>query len=270
MIYHDPVVVSACVIVLIKYNVVAPRRKLKFAPKAPPLRNPKPEVKTKMIDNDDSVQAKDLSRHFNENSMKARPKGGININGSHSSTSNVVREKKYKEPWDYYSYYPTSLPVRRPYVGNPKTLKEEEFGEVAESRTYDENSSNPTMELGQLEENSEKSMFLIQLPATLPIIKGSAENVLIDDINPDVISYNSLIFSAARKCLLSNSFNLFDEMLQRVLGEFRPSLTTYNVMINGLCKNEYVNNALALFRNLQQHGFIPQILTYNALINGLC
>ncbi|KAE9597661.1 putative DNA-directed RNA polymerase III subunit RPC4 [Lupinus albus] len=200
-----------------QYNVVAPRRKLKFAPKAPPLRNPKPEVKTKMIDNDDSVQAKDLSRHFNENSMKARPKvekkvsasqitfgdgGGININGSHSSTSNVVREKKYKEPWDYYSYYPTSLPVRRPYVGNPKTLKEEEFGEVAESRTYDENSSNPTMELGQLEENSEKSMFLIQLPATLPIIKGSAENVLIDGIRlgvlPDVVTYNTLINAYSR------------------------------------------------------------------------
>ncbi|XP_019458392.1 PREDICTED: LOW QUALITY PROTEIN: uncharacterized protein LOC109358553 [Lupinus angustifolius] len=185
-------------------NAAAPRRKLKFAPKAPSLRKPKPEVKTELVDNDDANQARDLLRRFNENSMKARhkvekkvsasqiafgdggeassfksygfAKGGSNINGSQSSASNVVREKDYKEPWDYYSYYPTTLPeeVRRPYAGNPETLDEEEFGEAAESRTYDENSSNPAMELGLLEENPEKSMFLIQLPASLPIFKGSA------------------------------------------------------------------------------------------------
>ncbi|KAE9592253.1 putative pentatricopeptide [Lupinus albus] len=149
-------------------------------------------------------------------------------------------------------------------------------------------------------------MLLIQLPATFPIIKGSAENVLIDGIRfsvlPDVVIYNTLINAYCRffsfdasyvKCLLSKSLNLFDEILQRgihlyvwsynilmncffkfgkpneanrifmdiVLGEFRLSPTTYNVMINELCKNGYINNALALFRNLQRHGFIPQILT---------
>ncbi|KAE9601595.1 hypothetical protein Lal_00040734 [Lupinus albus] len=180
----------------------APQRKLKFAPKAPALRKPKPEVKTEVVDNDDSVQARDLLRRFNENLMKGRPKvekkvsasqiafgdggeatsvksygfakGGSNINGSQSSTSNAGREKEYKEPWDYYSNYPTTLPVRRPYAGNPETLDEEEFGEAAESRTYDENSSNAAVELDLLEENSENSMFLIQLPATLPTIKGSS------------------------------------------------------------------------------------------------
>ncbi|OIW03473.1 hypothetical protein TanjilG_14698 [Lupinus angustifolius] len=105
-------------------------------------------------------------------------KGGSNINGSQSSASNVVREKDYKEPWvrllQLLSYNSSCEEVRRPYAGNPETLDEEEFGEAAESRTYDENSSNPAMELGLLEENPEKSMFLIQLPASLPIFKGSA------------------------------------------------------------------------------------------------
>ncbi|KAF1872031.1 hypothetical protein Lal_00012252 [Lupinus albus] len=55
-----------------------------------------------------------------------------------------------------------------------------------------------------------------------------------------------------------------------VPGEFHPSSVTYNVMINGQCKNGYVNNALAMFRNLQRHRFIPHILMYNTLINGLC
>ncbi|KAF1879947.1 hypothetical protein Lal_00022855 [Lupinus albus] len=238
-------------------NVVALRRKLKFAPKAPPLRKSKPKLKTKVVDNDDLVEARDLLRRFNENSMKARLKVELH-----------------------------------------KLLLE--IGEVAESKTYDENSSNPTMKLSLLEENPEKSMFLIQLPATLPIIKGSTENVLIDDIrlddipnvvtyntlinaycrfvsfdvgiNSDVISYNSLISSAARKCLLSESFNLFDEMLQRgihlhlgkpneanhifmdiVLWEFRPSPATYNVMINRLCKNGFITQILLMdFASLEE------------------
>jgi len=60
--------------------------------------------------------------------------------------------------------------------------------------------------------------------------------------------------------------HVFKEIVLR--GEVHA--TTYNVMINGLCKNVYVGNGLSLFRNLQRHGFVPQVLTYNALINGLC
>ncbi|KAE9598576.1 putative membrane alanyl aminopeptidase [Lupinus albus] len=46
-------------------------------------------------------------------------------------------------------------------------------------------------------------------------------------INPDVISYNSLISSAARKCLLSKHLNLFDEMLQRGI---HPDVWSYNIL----------------------------------------
>ncbi|KAF1892753.1 hypothetical protein Lal_00042646 [Lupinus albus] len=184
-------------------NVAAPRRKLKFAPKAPSLRKPKPEVKTEVV------------------------------------------QKTFR----LLSYYPTTLPVRRPYAGNPETLEKEEFGEVAESRTYDENSSNPAMELGLLEESPEKSVLpdvvtyntlinayyrFVSFDAGYIVLYGMNEAC----VNLDVISYNSLISSTALKCLLSKSLNLFDEILQK--------------------------------RNLQRHEFIPQILTYNALINGLC
>ncbi|XP_052107539.1 uncharacterized protein LOC127740543 [Arachis duranensis] len=94
--------------------------------------------------------------------------------GSDNSAFSGVREKEYKEPWDYYSNYPVTLPLRRPYSGNPELLDEEEFGEAAESRTLNENSTNPAKELGLLKENPETSVFLIQLPAALPAIKGSA------------------------------------------------------------------------------------------------
>ncbi|KAF1886071.1 hypothetical protein Lal_00021352 [Lupinus albus] len=46
-------------------------------------------------------------------------------------------------------------------------------------------------------------------------------------INPDVISYNSLISYAARKCLMSKYLNLFDEMLQRCI---HPNVWSYNIL----------------------------------------
>ncbi|KAK7265426.1 hypothetical protein RJT34_33046 [Clitoria ternatea] len=198
-------------------------RKVKFAPRAPPRRVPKIEVKTEVVEDTDADQAKDLLRRFNESAKKAKlkaekkgcilkfsdpifcdsfvswalvflsasqiafgyggesttiksygiPRGGSNI--SHNSAFNAgVREKEYKEPWDYYSNYPVTLPLRRPYSGNPENLDEEEFGEAAESKTYDENATNPAAELGLFEENPEASMFLINLPPTLPKIKQSA------------------------------------------------------------------------------------------------
>ncbi|KAK4265623.1 hypothetical protein QN277_026650 [Acacia crassicarpa] len=184
----------------VKVQRAAPR-KVKFAPRAPPRRVPKPEVKTEVVEDADAVQARDMLRRFNENAMRARPKvekkvsasqiafgaGGSSSTiksygtpwvASHSGSSQssafgTVREKEYQEPWDYYSYYPVTLPLRRPYSGNPELLDEEEFGEAAESSTYNENSSNQAMELGLLEENPEPSLFLLHLPSTLPMIKES-------------------------------------------------------------------------------------------------
>ncbi|KAJ6913894.1 hypothetical protein NC651_016220 [Populus alba x Populus x berolinensis] len=88
-----------------------------------------------------------------------------------------LREKEYIEPWDYYSNYPLSLPMRRPYSGNSAILDEEEFGEVSEAATYDENSTNSAVELGLMEENFEASMLFVQLPPTMPMIKRSATAV---------------------------------------------------------------------------------------------
>ncbi|KAF7837917.1 DNA-directed RNA polymerase III subunit RPC4 [Senna tora] len=174
------------------------QRKVKFAPKAPPRRLPKPEVKNEVVEDDGAVQARILLRRFNEGSLKAKPKvekkvsasqiafgvGGasasIKSHGASWGRSNNdgsqtdVREKEYKEPWDYYSNYPTSLPLRRPYSGNPERLDEEEFGEDAETLAYDENSTNQATLLGLSEENPEANLFLLKLPPTLPMLKQPA------------------------------------------------------------------------------------------------
>lgn len=172
-------------------------------PKAPPRRVPKPEVKTEKVENVDSLQAMNLMKQFQERSLKQKitnekkvQKPDIafgpgaaatkpfpswsTINRDQGSSSNGnadapgPREKEYIEPWDYYSNYPVSLPMRRPYSA---ILDEEEFGEVSEAATYDENSTNSAVELGLMEENVEASMLFVQLPPTMPMIKRSATAV---------------------------------------------------------------------------------------------
>ncbi|KAL3586149.1 hypothetical protein D5086_013016 [Populus alba] len=179
------------------------QRKYRFMPKAPPRRLSKPEVKTERVENVDTLHAMNLMKQFQERSLKPKitnekkvQKPDIafgpgaaatkpfpswsTINRDQGSSSNGnadapgQREKEYIEPWDYYSNYPVSLPMRRPYSGNSAILDEEEFAEVSEAVTYDENSTNSAVELGLMEENVEASMLFVQLPPTMPMIKRSA------------------------------------------------------------------------------------------------
>ncbi|KAE9595290.1 putative pentatricopeptide [Lupinus albus] len=85
-------------------------------------------------------------------------------------------------------------------------------------------------------------------------------------INPDVISYNSLISFAARKCL-SKSLNLFDEMLQRGI---YPDIWSYNILMNFLFKLGKLEEANRIFMDIVLGEFRPSPAMYNVIINGLC
>ncbi|KAG7554664.1 DNA-directed RNA polymerase III subunit RPC4 [Arabidopsis suecica] len=171
-----------------------PVRKMKFAPKAPPKRVPKPEVKPEVVENDStSAQASELLRRVNERSLR-KPKadkkvpasrvawmGGVvnstrsnkylsGSNGAYGSTS--TQEIEYKEPWDYYSYYPITLPMRRPYAGDPEVLDVEEFMQAAGNH---EDSLNTAANLGLMEDSGEQKMLFMRLPS-VPLASTPTEN----------------------------------------------------------------------------------------------
>ncbi|CAN1751181.1 hypothetical protein LINPERHAP1_LOCUS4251, partial [Linum perenne] len=190
-----------------------PPKKPKFAPKAPPRRAPKPEVKaekTEMVDN--AERATKLMQQFQERSLRGRNKiekkpqvsqvafgfGGSstlnsyamrryrNMDNNGGNAVPAVAQKEYNEPWDYYSYYPVTLPMRRPYSGNPAILDEQEFGGAGEDTSYDESVPTPaedldllhhTQNFGWQEENVEPTMMFIQLPTTMPVLKTSSTAV---------------------------------------------------------------------------------------------
>ncbi|XP_059318441.1 uncharacterized protein LOC132068765 [Lycium ferocissimum] len=185
-------------------NTTKAPRKVRFAPKGPPRRAQKTVLpKPENIEADvDAAKAEELMQRFNEASMKVKSKAekkgptqvAFGYGGSYSLKSygplkghkaagsmsdggigGQRVQKEYTEPWDYYTNYPVTLPVRRPYSGNPELLDEEEFGEASRSLTYDENSVKPAMALGLMEENLEEKMFFVQLPPTMPMLKQSVK-----------------------------------------------------------------------------------------------
>jgi DNA-directed RNA polymerase III subunit RPC4 len=108
-------------------------------------------------------------------------------NGAYGSTS--TQEIEYKEPWDYYSYYPITLPMRRPYAGDPEVLDVEEFMQAG---GHHEDSLNTAANLGLMEDSGEQKMFFMRLPSvplastptenleTRPNIKGPVEKKTVD------------------------------------------------------------------------------------------
>ncbi|XP_074269330.1 uncharacterized protein LOC141592524 [Silene latifolia] len=166
-------------------------RKLRFQPKRQPPRVIKRVApKIEATDDAESPERKELMRRFQE-SLSAKPRvvkkvesdqvafgyGSAmpsrqysgSIPSYYEDKANVFNdEKDFKEPWSYYSYYPTTLPLRRPYSGNPETLNAEEFGRVS---TFDESNTNLARELGLMDENSDSRMLFFQIPTTLPMTK---------------------------------------------------------------------------------------------------
>ncbi|XP_050386588.1 DNA-directed RNA polymerase III subunit rpc4-like [Argentina anserina] len=95
----------------------------------------------------------------------------MDIDIADASFSNV--KNQYIEIWDYEnSKYPTSLPLRKPYSGDPDILNEKEFVEDA-AKEYDESTINCASELGLQDQNVEEKLLFVQLPPTLPFVKRS-------------------------------------------------------------------------------------------------
>ncbi|KAI8007956.1 DNA-directed RNA polymerase III subunit RPC4 [Camellia lanceoleosa] len=105
----------------------------------------------------------------------AKPDGNPGSSVNAADALYQKKQKDYREPWDYHhTNYPISLPLRRPYSGNPELLDEAEFGHDVMNLEYDEKTINPALELGLLEENEKPQMIFLQIPANLPLVKRSA------------------------------------------------------------------------------------------------
>ncbi|CAI0378622.1 unnamed protein product [Linum tenue] len=85
----------------------------------------------------------------------------------------ATNQKKYKEPFDYESYYPITLPLRQPFSGDPGCSERGRVGKDAMNEEYDENFIKHASELGLLEKSDEAKMLLFKFPPKMPYINRS-------------------------------------------------------------------------------------------------
>lgn len=177
----------------------APKLPIRKRPKAVATKGDKPEIQNNVID-------KELLAKLNGRSKRSyggvipkteRKSAPVQVVFGHGSTSlirsfgnprsaveesthevssslkgsDVAAIKEYVEPWDYvHSHYPATLPLRRPYSGDPEILDNEEFGDDAISGVNLPSTTN-AKELGLMGASTVPQMFLFQLPAALPLAK---------------------------------------------------------------------------------------------------
>ncbi|KAF8401945.1 hypothetical protein HHK36_012896 [Tetracentron sinense] len=106
-------------------------------------------------------------------------------------------------------------------------------------------------------------------------------------IPPDVVTYNCLIRGLYSSGQWKEATRLFNEMVDRKISqngdlslhEFfneiqacgqRPDLVTYNLLLDGLCQNQCLDEAMTLFHLIEDSKFKPNIITYGILIDGMC
>jgi pentatricopeptide repeat protein len=65
---------------------------------------------------------------------------------------------------------------------------------------------------------------------------------------------------------LKNAQVIFQELLTK---GYNLTVWTYNVMINGLCKEGLFDQAIALLSRMEDNGCIPDIVSYETIIYSL-
>ncbi|KAK9032302.1 hypothetical protein V6N11_056573 [Hibiscus sabdariffa] len=121
----------------------------------------------------------------------------------------------------------------------------------------------------------EKDNYLYSFNSILGVlVKANMINLLrtlFDDVvkeggfQPDVSSYTILIRGLCKKGMIESAQKVFDEM------PCEPNSFTFNTLINGFCKKGDMESASLLFdKMMREVDCLPEVVTYTTLIDGFC
>ncbi|CAO2822301.1 unnamed protein product [Amaranthus hypochondriacus] len=84
---------------------------------------------------------------------------------------------------------------------------------------------------------------------------------------PDIVIYSTIIDSLCKDQLLPQALNLFAKMKKK--GIF-PDIITWASLLHGFCEAGQLDEAMELIDKMVTEGVSPNIVTYNTLLDGLC
>ncbi|THG08225.1 hypothetical protein TEA_002202 [Camellia sinensis var. sinensis] len=80
-------------------------------------------------------------------------------------------------------------------------------------------------------------------------------------LKPDIEMVNAMFKGLFRSCRCSNEM--------QVVGMI-PNSQTYAIMLDGLCRNKNISEALALFHKMERNDLDFNVVMYNILIDTFC
>ncbi|KAF8117957.1 hypothetical protein N665_0007s0006 [Sinapis alba] len=84
-------------------------------------------------------------------------------------------------------------------------------------------------------------------------------------VSPSLITFNTLLSILLKRGKTGLALDLFREM--KLTYGVTPDSYTFNILINGFCKNSMVSEAFRVFKDMD---CVPDLVTYNTIIDGLC
>ena len=87
------------------------------------------------------------------------------------------------------------------------------------------------------------------------------------DFKSDVFIYNSVLHVMVQKQVLLLALAVYNKMLKL---NCHSNVTTYSILIEGLCKNGNTKDAFQLFDEMTRRGILPNEITYTIILAGLC
>ncbi|KAJ9556988.1 hypothetical protein OSB04_011602 [Centaurea solstitialis] len=85
---------------------------------------------------------------------------------------------------------------------------------------------------------------------------------------PDDVTYNSFLKGYCKKLKIDEALHLFYEITEKGM---KPDVVTYNTMLQGLFRVGRCKDALELFNEMRTHNHVPPTaLTYGIVLEGLC
>lgn len=75
---------------------------------------------------------------------------------------------------------------------------------------------------------------------------------------------------AMRSLCHSGRYDNAKDLLRHMMGSPKPNIITYNTVIGALCRAQQRNEALAVLREMQEHGCCPTPTLFKALAAAEC
>uniref|UniRef100_A0A6N2MAQ8 Amine oxidase domain-containing protein n=1 Tax=Salix viminalis TaxID=40686 RepID=A0A6N2MAQ8_SALVM len=84
---------------------------------------------------------------------------------------------------------------------------------------------------------------------------------------PNVVTYNTIIDNLCKDRLVNEAMEFLSEMLDRGI---QPNVVTYNSIVHGFCNLGQLNEATRLFKEMVGKDDMPDTVTFSILVDGLC